>query len=602
MYKIYYLLLQCQKQFQFTHTWQMVKFTFANIIVSLLEALGFIPLFWLVSIMAQPNKEIINIPYIGIVFQKLGIQSYTLGLVTLSFFLCIIFIGKGWLQLLYYNRLSRISASWGNIIERKVFLNYFKSDYEKLLGKDLIQVSANLSATTSITLEFLVPLVLLISYIVQVGVLLVLLVYYVQATLAIIILLLLGFGYFMNHFYLRNRLASIRLRLIDRGQEKSHVNQRSIYSIKESRLSGNENNFIQEYTNFSSANAMDNATLGYYQIVPSQFIEMISIILIIFSFIGLTLTTPENGNLLIKTGLILGVVLRIMPYVGKIFYSFNQAKSCSALVERILNEYKFFKRNQTPNMHVTKPIDFDSTIKLENISYQYDKSSLPALHNINLTIKKGEFIGILGASGSGKSTLINILMGFLSPKKGKIFIDNVQLEKKHIPSWYSHIGLVDQIISIGKITIAENIAYGVAKEFINENKVVECLKKAQLWDFVKTLPKGIWTKVGRGEKILSGGQEQRLVIARALYRDISLLVLDEATASLDLGTEQKFFEFLVNLKGQLTVVMVAHRLSSLKSCDRLIFLRNGNIKSSGNFAELEKNDEEFKAYLLYSRM
>ena len=218
-------------------------------------------------------------------------------------------------------------------------------------------------------------------------------------------------------------------------------------------------------------------------------------------------------------------------------------------------------------------IEFKREIKLEDISFAYIENKY-ILKDINLTIKKGEKVAFVGESGSGKSTLVDIIIGLYRPNSGKIYIDNRELNLSNIKSWRKKIGYIPQSIYLFDGTVAQNVAMGGE---IDKEKMIRVLKQANIWDFLKEHHQGLDTFVGEGGVKLSGGQKQRVAIARALYFEPEVLVLDEATSALDSETESKIMEEIYRVSQDKTLIIIAHRLSTLQGCDKIYRLENGKI-------------------------
>ncbi|MEM6812501.1 MAG: ATP-binding cassette domain-containing protein [Pseudomonadota bacterium] len=224
------------------------------------------------------------------------------------------------------------------------------------------------------------------------------------------------------------------------------------------------------------------------------------------------------------------------------------------------------------------------------------------LKEISLDIQKGEFLGIVGASGSGKTSLVDILLGLLKPDSGQIYIDDKPIDQADLYNMRHMIGYVSQQPFIGSFSIRENIAYGIPKDEINDEKVIQALKDVQLYDFIQEKDKDLEWNVGENGKKLSGGQRQRIAIARALYHNPEILILDEATSALDVETESKITDIVNALKGHKTVIAIAHRLSTLKKCDRLVYMDKARIIDTGTFEELKNKHEGFATILKLSNI
>ena len=232
---------------------------------------------------------------------------------------------------------------------------------------------------------------------------------------------------------------------------------------------------------------------------------------------------------------------------------------------------------------------------MKSIYYNYPNSSRTVLKNININIKVNSTIGIVGATGSGKTTTIDIILGLLDAQKGTLEVDDKIINNHNVKDWQSCIGYVPQEIYLTDSTIAANIAFGLAPEDINQKTIVEVSKIANLHQFVSDeLPKQYQTTIGERGVRLSGGQRQRIGIARALYHNPKVLILDEATSALDNETESVVMEAIDNLDKNITIIMIAHRLSTVKKCDNIYLLENGEVKHQGNFEQLMELDESFR--------
>jgi ABC-type bacteriocin/lantibiotic exporter with double-glycine peptidase domain len=221
--------------------------------------------------------------------------------------------------------------------------------------------------------------------------------------------------------------------------------------------------------------------------------------------------------------------------------------------------------------------NFNKNIIIENLSFNYPGTSKSILTNVNMIISVGDFVGIVGESGSGKSTLVDILMGLYSPSFGSITVDSLNISKDP-KSWRKNIGYVPQSIYLVDDTIIQNVAFGINEKDINFNSVKEAIKKAQLNDFIESLPEKYNTKVGERGVRLSGGQKQRLGIARALYHNPKILIFDEATSALDEKTEENVIKSVLNLKNSYTIIMITHRLSTINNCDKLFTIVSNELK------------------------
>lgn len=333
------------------------------------------------------------------------------------------------------------------------------------------------------------------------------------------------------------------------------------------------------------------AKIHFLQALPRNLIEMAGMLVLIF--VGFYLFSSQSLNE-VSISILGGLALtaqKLLPLFQKIYSSYVSLISYQDHISS-LNYFLGISPSKETRMdkdEIPQEIDFFKKITLSNVSFAFNNTQSEILKNINLSISKGEKIGIVGQSGAGKSTLADLIMGLLKPTCGQIKIDDIVLSDKNMYYWQRCLSHVPQKIFISDGTFFDNIAFGVAKEDIDENQVVFSAKLAQLHDFIINLKDGYSASLGEGGAKLSGGQRQRLAIARAIYKNSSVLILDEATSALDSVTERKIINKVNNLNK--TIIMIAHRLSSLKHCDRIFMLEDKKIKTL-TFNELMEFDNQ----------
>jgi ABC-type bacteriocin/lantibiotic exporter with double-glycine peptidase domain len=287
-------------------------------------------------------------------------------------------------------------------------------------------------------------------------------------------------------------------------------------------------------------------------------------------------------HLIPTVGLFVAAAFRMLPSITRIMNSIQIIKISNNSIDILYDEFKSFI-NYDISSHSNDSITFNNNIKLHNIGFSYNNSKF--IEGLNLTIIKGETIGFIGQSGSGKSTIIDILLGLLKPKMGKILVDDKNVEN-NLRSWQDKIGYVPQTIFLTDDTLINNIAFGIEVNEIDNEKVLKCIQMAQLEEFIDSLPLGLHTFVGERGVRLSGGQRQRIGIARALYTNPEVLFLDEATSALDVNTEEHIMNMILQLKGEKTIIIVAHRHSTVKICDKIFKINHGKIIQEGHPNEI----------------
>ena len=301
----------------------------------------------------------------------------------------------------------------------------------------------------------------------------------------------------------------------------------------------------------------------------------------ILSLIAAKMLLRGNPDSLIASlGVLALAAVRIMPSLNRVVSLFNDIKFNMPLFNEIYDDFMVVKRNKDfAERNVFKVeaqrMEFNKEISVEKLTFAYpSKAEKDVLKEASFKIPKGSFCGIIGPSGAGKTTFVDILLGLLPPKSGAIYVDDQDIYK-NTSGWLNNIAYVPQAIYLIDASIRENIAFGHTADQIDDEKVERVLKMAELYDFVQSLPDGINTNVGEMGNKLSGGQKQRIGIARALYNEPAVLVLDEATSALDNNTERQITNTILKLKGKITIIAIAHRLSTLEECDFKIRFENG---------------------------
>jgi ATP-binding cassette, subfamily B, bacterial PglK len=353
-------------------------------------------------------------------------------------------------------------------------------------------------------------------------------------------------------------------------------------AIKETKVLRREaffnNKFNKAYADFGNANCKFN----FINQIPRMFIETI----VVSGLLLLIITKLLWGNAPMDIVPLLGVLalaaFRLMPSANRIVNLSNSIKFQMPLFDEIYDELIDIKQRQIDGSEILLPNDdkkmkFDDELVIAHLGFQYPEGNEEVLRDVSFAVPKGSFVGIVGQSGAGKTTFVDILLGLLNPTSGRICADGVDIYSD-IRAWQANLAYVPQSIYLIDGTIRENIALGIAEEEMDDAKIERVLQMAELHDFVEDLPNGIYTTVGERGVKLSGGQRQRIGIARALYYEPEVLILDEATSALDNETEKSITATILKLKGQITIIAIAHRVSTLVDCDFKIKFEDGRVK------------------------
>ncbi|WP_341232272.1 ABC transporter ATP-binding protein [uncultured Methylophaga sp.] len=349
--------------------------------------------------------------------------------------------------------------------------------------------------------------------------------------------------------------------------------QQGIGAIKDVKIHGKESFFSSEYARHTEQSLKMHQRNSFIQNLTRLWLEVLSIMGLAILFIGMIVQGKSVTQILPVLALFGAVSFRLMPSVSRIVSSVNLLRFGTAITDIIEKEFAIVTEPSV--LSSSKNLEFKSQITLNNISYSYPGSDSQALKDINIEILKGQMVGFVGVSGSGKSTLIDILMGLLIPQRGTISLDKQVINEINVRSWQRHIGYVPQFIYLTDDTLKNNIAFGLKDEEIDEKAIQTAISVAQLDKLVSELPEGLETVLGERGVRLSGGQRQRIGIARALYHDPEIMILDEATSALDMQTEKEVMKAVACLQGLKTILIIAHRLSTLETCDVVFEIKNG---------------------------
>jgi len=368
-----------------------------------------------------------------------------------------------------------------------------------------------------------------------------------------------------------------------------------LQSIVEIKLHGIENYFPTKLLKAQMENARANWKQATLNMVPQAFFEVLAVSSISLLIILLTLSGSSLNDVLPILALFSVAFMRLIPSITTIMRSIQQINFNIPAVNIIYSDFKNLNKiietpKQSDNL-VKDKVSFEKLV-ISDLEYSFDNNSR-ILSKINLEIKKGESIGITGPSGCGKTTLINIILGLLKPKIGHVLINNNNINS--LSNWRSIIGYVPQSISLIDASIKNNIAFGIENKNIDIEKVWKALSESNLTNFVNSLPSSIDTIIGENGMRLSGGQRQRLGLARALYRDPQVLVFDEATSSLDIDSEKKVTNAIMDLSGKRTLIIVAHRISTIRNCDIIYYMNNGKIIDHDSFKNLKEKNADFNS-------
>ena len=502
------------------------------------------------------------------------------------------FILKSTLMIIIQYVQSRFVSSWRLEIVN-TFMNYFiyapYNNTMKYSQADKLYLIE--SVISSVISDFVIRSLTLLTNVLIISMIIGLLLIKFPVP-AIISLVIICASLLIQNKFFKKRTTEIASVITQKSKEYKSVLVQNIYNIKELKILSAESFFNTQF--LKKALELNDIQIlqGFYSSIPPYIIETLIIFGLLIMAVILSFQKSDDSLTLIASfGLIAAALFRIAPALNRIQSSIINIGISRNFV-KILNEKyeEFGLENFTINAAKDfEKLPFNKKIGLEKVYFSYDNKK-DVLKNISFEIEKGDFIGIIGLSGAGKSTIADIITGLLPVENGKLYLDDEQLTEKNFPKFRKIIGYVPQQINIIDKSYKENVAWGCKN--IDEEKVIESLKTACLYDMVQKLPNGI-NEIVKGSNGLSQGQKQRLAIARALYRDPEVIILDEATSALDVQVEHEITEMLTKVSKKTTIIAIAHRLSTLKACNKLIYVKNGEIVDVGTFPTLSEKYPEF---------
>lgn len=568
---------------------------FLALLMAIIEILGLASVFPFITLVGDID-QLQQDTIFGKIYKASGIKSelqflFFSGLSVLS-----ILVVSSIISMLTIWKLSLFSTRTGAEIADRLYSYYLKKSLlfhtsgntAELIKKIALEAPR---ATTGI----LLPLMKLISRLVIV-IILSLTIFIIDPKVAFI-----GFFVFATAYYILFRL--VRMRLQRNGKNISKVNGKryrlmneAFGGIKDILLMNRSSNFISLFSEKGSTLAYSQGANSALKQIPRYFMELIAFSSMILLILYLIINHQGNLSIIIPILTIYALAsLKLLPAFQQIYSSIATIKGNVAAfksIEKDLLASRTYKHQSVKQNQNQKFLDIETKIDLKNVSFNYPNKK-PTLKNINISIPAKNVIGIVGPTGSGKSTIIDILLGLIEPKEGHLIVNDLIIKEENRREWQNSIGYVGQNIFLSQNSVAENIAFGISKDLIDFERVHQALELAKMSEEVKTFEKNIHTSVGERGLQLSGGQRQRIGIARALYHNPAVLIFDEATSSLDGSTEKKIMNTIYSLRNDKTIILISHRIKTLKECDYIFFIKDGQITDKGFYNELFQSNTNF---------
>jgi len=567
------------------------------VVGALFEAAGVASIIPFISVLSDPSMVTEN-AWLANVYAWTGMENVEAFTVAMGFlFLVVFFVSLAlkalnqWVQL----RFSKIRV---HSVGSRLLKGYLAQSYEWFLSRHTSKLSTTiLSEVNQVISKSLLPAIEMVAQTIVV-VALVILLLIIDPVLAVSATFVLGGAYAIIYMVVRGPLYRFGRRRYLANRERFRVTQETLGGVKDVKVGCLEQNMIERFMPPSFKTANEEVKASVVNMLPGHLMQAV----VFGGVVGVLLYLKQvhgsmTGALPVLSAFAFAAY-RLLPALQQIFRHITSMRSNSAALDGLIAEIRSLEsvsdsRLQEPR---TRFPELKKAIELVDIKYSYPSATELALKGASLSIGAKERVGLVGSSGSGKTTTVDVILGLLSASAGRMLVDGVEITADNVRQWQRSIGYVPQHIFLADETIAANIAFGIKPEEIDREAVIRAAKMANLHEFITTrLPQGYDTEVGERGVRLSGGQRQRIGIARALYHDPEVLILDEATSALDNQTEKAVMQAVDTLANQKTIVLIAHRLSTVRECDRIYLLSNGQVVGEGRFDELVRDNAEFSA-------
>lgn len=552
------------------------------------------------SVLAQPST-IETTTALNWAYNTFGFTSNYAFLIALGLTSLVVIVSSSAVQLVKAWAVTRFAMMRMHSLSSRLMASYLRQPYEFFLNRHSGDMGTRILTETQLLVnQFLRPaaeaVASIFTIIAIIGLLL-----WAKPLVAIVSFMVLGGVYSLTYWMSRMKLRRLGAVRAEANSARFRIANEALGGVKDLKLLGRERDYLARYDAPSYKMARVITTIQIMSIMPKFVLEAVAfggIILLCLLLIdpqGLASGAGGLGDLLPVLGLFAFSGQRLMPELSKLYESLTQIQAGSAAVDIVYRDLILLA--EVSELPKTQPVGLGlrNQLSLEGVAYRYPGASHAGVREVTLTIAAGEKIGIVGGTGAGKTTLADLILGLLTPTSGRLVIDGVRVTQDNLRAWQQSVGYVPQDIFLTDASLSDNIALGVPPKDIDQARVKEAAQIAQIDQFITSdLPEGYETTIGERGVRLSGGQRQRIGIARAIYNNANLIVFDEATSALDNHTEAEVLAAIETLPDDKTVVMIAHRLSTVKRCDRIIVLDKGLLVGCDTWDTLMANNTTFR--------
>lgn len=563
------------------------------ILMAVFETLGVASIMPFLTVLGNPDAVESN-PYLNIIYSYFNFQNPQQFLVVLGGFAFSLVVFSAVFRIFTTYVINRYTQMRLHTLSERLLETYLRQPYSFFLGRNTGDMAKSiLSEVNQLIANVLKPAMDGIAYIFVTLALISFLIIN-DPKLALIVGATIGSSYLIIFLLIQKYIKELGEQRLSANKTRFRTAAEALGGIKDIKLLGRESAYLKRFSPASKLFSINQATATTLSVIPRYVLEAIGFGGVIILALVLMMRTDNFGDVLPVLGLYAFAGYKLLPAAQQIYISLTKVRFGGAAVDDVYDD--IHQRDALIEIQKdAKQLAINDSISFKQVSFFYENIEKPALKNLNFTIKKGSSIGLVGSTGAGKTTLVDLILGLLIPTRGEFKVDNQIIDEKNIRQWQKSLGYVPQDIYLVDASISENIALGISSEKIDQSQVEKCAQLAQVHDFIiEELPQGYQTQVGERGVRLSGGQRQRIGIARALYHDPEVLVFDEATSALDNVTEKAVIEAVNVLSHKKTIIMIAHRLSTVKNCDQILYLEQGEIIDSGSYQELIERNSKFR--------
>ena len=559
---------------------QLISLIFLNIFSSIIEVISIAAIGPFMLALTKPE-----VPFQYISSSKMGIllnisHAHDVVLpIVISFILLVVISGIARVSVLYFG--NNFSFGLGAEVSNSLYRAYLNQSYEEITAQHTSEIINNIFVNANLVIyQVIQPLTILFGGLALISAITVVLLV-INPFNALITLMFIIIIYVTIYSITRKKIMSNGYKIENESSRTIKMLQDGIGGIRDILIDGTQETFLNLHARADTNLRRAQAANQFISAVPKLGVEALG--LMIIALIGYFITSRYGTSMALSTLAIIAMAgQRVLPAIQQCYMTVNAISGSFHAFKKVVLLIELNKCNENS---LETSMEFSRIVELKNIDFKFSNSEKWVLSDINLEIRKGDKLGVIGKTGSGKSCLADIVMGLLTPTNGSLEVDSIQLTPYNIKSWRSIIAHVPQAIFLIDGTIRENIAFGIPDSEIDDKKVQQVIICAQLSEVIEALPNKANSIVGERGIFLSGGQRQRIGIARALYKNAQILIFDEATSALDSVTEKSVMESIYNLDKNITIIIVAHRKSTLVGCDRIVEIDSGRIINIDKYSD-----------------